>query len=160
MPTLKFKIRDVEFEYVGNEDEIVSFVNRFLSVSAMFLGEQKEAPQGAKPLTIIGTESEDLVDLPKPADKEVIAYITSKPDFAHHLFEVQKHFYGRTFKSRGKAQRMYHRTARQLREIRKAIEKKYDGKFSKKLGSGGLKYFAFEKSPKVSWGDLEKTKED
>ena len=155
MPTLRFKIRDVEFEYVGDEDEIVSFVNRFLSVSAMLLGEPREVTPMATPSAIIGKESEESVDLPIPSDKEVIAYIVSKPDFAHHLFEIQKHFYGRMFKSRGPTQRMYHRTARQLRAVRERIEKEYEGRFVEKLGSKGLKRFTFKK---LDWGDIGKTK--
>lgn len=158
MPILKFKIKGVEFEYVGDQGEIISFVNRFLGGSVALPVKPERSSSAISPSVIVSAESEDLVDLPAPSDKEVVAYVTSKPEFRHTLFDVQKQFFGTTFKSRGKTKRMYHRTARQLRAIRELIEKEFEGKFVETLGAKGLKEFVFKKSyTKSGWGDIKKS---
>lgn len=147
MPTLKFTIKGVEFEYIGEEDEIVSFINRFLGESMMPHVQAKPVSPATSPSAIVSTETRKMIDIPAPKDEDVIAYITSKPDFSHDLFEVQKHFFGRTFKSRGTSKRMYHRTARQLRLIRRTIEEQHKGRFIETKGSErGLKRFVFKKT--------------
>lgn len=159
MPTLRFKIKGVEFEYIGEEDEIVSFVNRFLSESIALPVESKQLSP-TTPSVIFGTESKEILDEPAPPDEDLIKYITSKPDFAHDLFEIQEHFFGMHFSSRDKkTQRMYHRTARQLRLVRQLIEKKYEGKFIETKGTRlrGLKRFVFKKSPVTAWGQIGKS---
>lgn len=147
MPTLKFTIKGVEFQYVGDQDEVVSFIKRFLSESVTLPAQAKQV----SPKTSIFTQRigpEEIIDKPIPSDEKVIEYITSKPDFSHDLFDVQTYFFGITFKSRGKEQRMYHRTARQLRMVRQVIEKQHDGKFKAVKGAKrGLKRFVFKKSP-------------
>lgn len=44
---------------------------------------------------------------------------------------------------------MYHKTARQVRKIRKKIEKETGGKFDATIGEGGVKEFFFKKKPEV-----------
>jgi hypothetical protein len=146
MPTLKFKIKGVEFEFLGKEDEIVNFVNRFLGGSVKLPVELEHNSLMATPSAIVSPETKQLIDLSTPSNKEVTAYVTSKPEFSHNLFEIQQHFFGRTFKSRGNGKRMYHRTARQLRMVRKSIEKQFKGEFTETLGAKGLKRFVFRKS--------------
>ncbi len=100
------------------------------------------SPLASEPSIIV---SPDVVDMPAHPDDKVIDYITSKPDFSHDLLEVQRFFFGQVFKSRGKTKRMYHRTARQLRMVRKIIESRYEGVFVSRLGSDGVKRFVFKK---------------
>ena len=153
MATLKFKIKGVEFEYVGQEDEIISFINRFLGESITFPVQAKQV----SPTATQRTTQKEMIDYPSPPDKEIIEYITSKPNFSHNLFEIQNHFFGQTFKSRGPSKRMYHRTSRQMRLIRRTIEEQYNGKFIETKGPGkGLKRFIFKKSTTSAWDEIGK----
>lgn len=147
MPTLKFTIKGVPFEYVGNQHEIIDFINGFLGGSIVLPAQAKPTTPSLQSVTLkTEADVEEMIDVPAPLDEEVERYITSKPDFSHNLFEVQRIFFGKTFTSRGNTKRMYHRTARQLRLIRKQIEKEYKGKFIEETGEHGLKQFTFKKS--------------
>lgn len=91
------------------------------------------------------TLSEPMIDLPSPSDNEVKAYLLSKPSFSHDLFDVQEHFFGRRFVSRGSEARMYNRTIHQLRVVRRAIEEEKHGRFKETHGEiRGQKRYVFE----------------
>ncbi len=146
MPTLKFTIHGVVFEYIGEESELVSFLNKFLSGSIPSSTQMKPILPNATPTIMQKAKEEKMIDIPTPSDEEVINYITSEPSLSHDLFEVQRHFFKRTFMSRGNEKRMYHRTARQLRLIRKQIEKSHGGRFIATKGAKkGLKRYIFKK---------------
>jgi hypothetical protein len=143
MPALKFTIKGVEFEYIGEEAEIMSFINRFLGVSTT--APIQKTLNVRKPHRSI--EHEPAIDLPLPSDEEVMNYILSKKDYIHDSREVQQHFFGQTFMSRGKWQRMYYKTTVQLRTVRETIEKQQKGKFEERpSGERNLKRFVFKKA--------------
>jgi hypothetical protein len=149
MPTLKFTIKGVEFQYEAEEEQILRFINRFRAGDVTM-------PIQTKPILRSQVEAsqeettQKVVDLDLPTDDEVIKYITSKPKFSHDLFEVQRAFFNQTFKSRGVERRMYHRTARQLRLVRQFIEEKFNGKFmEEKSDTPGMKRFVFQPSSTI-----------
>jgi hypothetical protein len=166
LPTLKFRIKGVEFEFIGEQEEIMAFINRFMYEGAS-LDEnrtpnliQREDVEGLSTSTNVQTlrkkpVSKDgvmplpvkLTDMPLPSIDAVINYILQKPLYKHDLPEIQMKFFGRVFQSRGADQRMWHRTARQLKMAREIIEKRFGGKF--KEGSAGernLKQYTFASS--------------
>ena len=156
MAKLRFKIQGVEFEYIGDDYEIERFVHRLLSRGIQFPPAQTRLPESElirlppKPVP----QTKQQLDLKTPPDDEVMKYIMSKPNYAHDLFEVQEHFFGRTFSSRGNTTRMYHRTADQLRMVRDAIADSEDGMWKSVLGSGRRKVFTFvKKSPTFATKD-------
>jgi len=143
MPTLKFAIKGIEFQYIGEQHEITNFINTFLGQT--MLPEHKELNVVRKTRLTTKDSEQGMIDLPLPQDADIIRYITSKDQYGYDLLEIQKHFFGKTFSSRGNGKRMYHRTARQLREIREAIEKQYKGKFEEvPSGKRNLKRFVFK----------------
>lgn len=145
MGSLKFRIKGVEFQYDGEPEELMAFINRFLSeneesheyVAPKFPRKEKAKMENIEPIKI--------ANLPLPNDADIVKYITSKPNFTHDLLEIQRKFYGKIFSSRGKEQRMYHKTARQLRAIREIIERQYKGEFiDEPAGQRNLKRFSFK----------------
>jgi len=171
MPILKFTIKGVEFQYIGEQDEIMAFISRFTSAKIGSIEDRVQlvGPEESRRLDEMVKSAKEklklenqavspleLTELPLPPDEAVISYITSKPQFEHHLLEIQRKFFGRVFSSRGKDQRMYHRTARHLRLIRDAIEMRYNGKFKEKpAGIRNLKCFTFVKNPVLPQVTLE-----
>ncbi|HSV49929.1 MAG TPA: hypothetical protein VLH35_06395, partial [Candidatus Acidoferrales bacterium] len=88
-----------------------------------------------------------LVDL--PSNESLMDYIMSKPDYTHDITDIQQHFFGRKFKSRGETQLMYHRMNRQLTEIRAQIEKNQDGIFNPFPIEKNLIQYVFKKRQKT-----------
>ena len=148
MASLKFTIKGVEFQFEGTEQEVLRFINQFFGASMSL-------PEHA-PIAFEKTNAEETtrkvdkpkaIELPLPSDNELINYITSKPQFSHDILEIQDHFFGRRFSSRGADQRMYHRIARKLRSVRALIEKQWDGNFKQVPSEQrNLKRFTFEKN--------------
>lgn len=151
MGKLKFKIAGVEYEYEGDLMEIIPFIQRvsgYLSSSQTRLA--SEAQLATATLSQSQLTKRGALDLPLPSDESVKRYILDKPDFRHTLFDVQAHFFGTKFKSRGESRRMYHRTAKQLRKIRKEIEEEHKGDFQEIFAEGGVKQFIFRKRADIS----------
>jgi len=148
MPTLKFKAKGVEFEYIGEQDELVSFLNKFLSGSMALSNQAQPVTPTVAPTTTHRIDKEGMIDFSLPPMEKVLEYVTSKPDFTHDLVEIQKHFFARKFESRREGKRMYHKTRRQLSLVRKTIEEKYNGKFTETKGSKrGMKRYIFKREP-------------
>lgn len=141
MPRLRFTVKDIEFEYIGDQKDIIDFI-RALWDTQFGVTSLKEI--ATKP-SVVPTKS--LTNL--PSDYEVLQYIIQKPDFKHTLFDVQEHFFGKQFKSRGPTMNMYIRTSTQLKRVHKKIEKEYTGKFESKIGKGRRKYYSFKKEQYV-----------
>lgn len=150
MPTLKFRFEGLDFEYVGNNDEIRDFIHTFLG-QTMHLPEHQTVTVTRKSRMVIKEkEEEGLINVPLPSDDKVMEFIQSKQNFAHNIEEMQKQFFGKTFSSRGNSQRMYHRTARQLGIVREKLEKRFEGKFvSESTGVRNLRRYVFKPSQKV-----------
>jgi len=150
MPTLKFTIKSVEFQYIGSEDEITNFISHFIDETMTIQATRAMVqPTGRTRKTVAEeAKSQITIELPLHSEKEVMEYVVSKPQFSHDLFEVQEHFYGRKFTSRKDGVKMYHKTLRQLKMIRKKIEEQYAGQFKVLKGEQrGQKRFVFERSP-------------
>jgi hypothetical protein len=150
MPALKFRFEGLDFEYVGNNDEIRDFIHTFLG-QTMHLPEHQTATITRNSRIVIKEkEDEGLINVPLPSDEMVMDFLESKKDFAHNIEEIQAHFFGKTFGSRGNSQRMYHRTARQLSMVREKLEKQFEGKFmSESTGVRNLRRYVFKPSQKV-----------
>jgi hypothetical protein len=167
MPALKFTIRGVEFQFIGEQDEITAFLNRFI-------GENPNSSEHGSPYRVRTLKKTDLEpietptelvfrsdseqveplkisDWPLPDDDAIINYIISKPQYIHDLLEIQEKFFGKVFHSRGKDARMYHRTARQLECVRGIIEKRFNGTFKgESAGKRNLRRFVFVKTATIS----------
>lgn len=177
MPTLKFTIKGVEFQFIGEQGEITAFINRFMYEGAS-LHEGQTKPQTLKdantsisssiqlpPRRIAKLTPETptaepfkLTDLPLPNIEAVINYIMQKPSYEHTLPELQKKFYGRVYKSRGNEQRMWHRTSRQLKMAREVIEARIGGKFKEEsAGERNLKQYIFVPNQAVLITDEQRT---
>lgn len=152
MAKLKFKKGGIEFELIGEPWEIESFVQRIFSSEAQIAPSQRRltpktvlTEPGPYPLSQSGFTKVGELKRELPTDRRVLRYVLSKPNFGHNLFEVQEEFFGARFKSRGETRHMYHKTARQLRRIRKKIETEEKGKFEEIFGEGGVKQFVFRR---------------
>jgi len=150
MPTLKFSFQGLDFEYIGNNDEIRDFIHAFLG-QTMHLPEHQTATVTRKSRIVIKEkEDEGMINVPLPSDDKVMEFIQTKDNFAHDIEEVQRQFFGKTFSSRGNSQRMYHRTARQLIMVREKLEKRFEGKFvQESTGIRNLRRYVFKPSQKV-----------
>jgi hypothetical protein len=151
MGKLIFKIHGIEFEYIGEPLEIERFIQRLVAGAIQLSPSQTRlTPETDKLLTshpqVTFSETSKL-KRSLPSDKEVKKYIMSKPMFKHTLFDIQEFFFGTKFKSRGETKTMYHKTARQVRGIRKEIEREYGGEFKEAFAEGGIKEFVFKKNP-------------
>ncbi len=149
---LKFRYKGFEYEYDGDPLDLLPFIQQLQSLGGEPDASQtKLTPETQSTSSKVVSPSEiefaeqDQIDYPTMPDETVKQYIMSKPAYQHNLFEIQEHFYQRTFKSRGETQRMYHRTAKQLRKIRKEIASEQQGKFIEAFGEGGIKRFMFKK---------------
>jgi len=166
MPSLKFSIRGVQYEYIGGQEEIIAFLERFADQGAhptehkmtqriaeehgIESSSQRSSQMNPTQRTKPETEPIKITDLPLPDDETVMNYILSKPQYTHDLVEIQQKFFSRTFQSRGKDQRMYHRTARQLELVRKTIEKRFGGTFKgEPAGKRNLRRFIFVKTATI-----------
>ena len=150
MPTLKFRFEGLDFEYVGNNAEIKDFIHSFIG-QTMHLPEHEEARITRKSRIVIKEKADaDTINVPLPSDEAIMQSIESKKDFAHDITDFQKEFFGKVFSSRGNEQRMYHRTARQLKIVREKLEQKHQGKFEKQsTGIRNLRRYIFKPSQKV-----------
>jgi len=135
MGTLKFRKGEIEFEYSGEPEDIKRLIEGLTHPQSQIAehaihssaGGHKELEAAEQPL-FFQEKNRLLVDL--PSSDEIKKYILSHPDFAHDIMDVQRHFFGRTFKARGETQLMYHRTNKQLREVRAQIEREQNGYFA------------------------------
>ena len=147
MAKLRFKIQGVEFEYVGDDYEIERFIHRLLtrglpmSPTQTLLPESKSIPTTTQPVYI--PSPDEQIDLETPPDSEIADYIMSKQNYAHEIFEVQDHYFGKTFPSRGNTRRIYQRTAEQLRRVRRKIAETQNGTWKSILGAGRRKRWKF-----------------
>jgi hypothetical protein len=143
MPTLKFRFEGLDFEYIGSNDEIRDFIHTFIG-QTMNAPEHKEM-KARKARLVFEEDGEDVINVPLLPDEKVMEFLESKDEFTHDLTDVQKALYGRVFSSRGNGQRMYHRTANQLRVVREKLEKKHRGKFEPMpTGIRNLKKYVFK----------------
>jgi hypothetical protein len=147
MVKLKFTIKGIEFEYEGEPLEVQTFFQRLMNGQQIPM--DKLSPHEA-PLTQDKPSKRKIVDITLKPDTKIKEYIISKPNYKHTLFEIQEQFYGTKFKSRGETGRMYHKTSKQLKRVRKEIETEQKGKFQEVLGEDGTKRFTFEKSQQVT----------
>ena len=154
---LRFKVAGIEYEYDGDPIDLVPFIQQLQTLAGNFDASQtKLTVETPSTLTAVVPPAQSKfaehgkLDVPSKPDMLVKRYIMSKPDYRHTLFEVQNHFFGRTFKSRGQTQRMYHRTAKQVRKIRKEIETEERGVFEEVFAEGGVKQFVFRKKADIS----------
>ena len=154
MTTLRFTIKGVEFEFIGEQDEVIAFINRFMYEDASLHGDQTKprTSRDAIPLpprrtlkpTPDITRHLGITNLPLVDNEAIISYITQKPSYEHTLPEIQRKFYGKVFSSRGSEQGFWHRTSRQLKIVRETIEKRFGGRFKEgSAGARNLKKYTF-----------------
>lgn len=134
MGVLKFKKNGIEFEYIGEPLEIEQLVQRLTTIASLNTPAQQHFPLLSEPLVQAKnkqspTRVRPSITRPLPSNEDVKRYILSKPDYEHDITDIQRHFFGTNFKSRGETGVMYHRTARQVIEVRALIEKEQDGEF-------------------------------
>ena len=147
MPKMRYRAQDgVEFEFEGEPEEIMKL---YQLTTGRPIHTVSPKPEKEKP-----TEK-PMFNL--PSDKEVEDYIKSKPNYQHDMFEVQRHFLGRKLLSRGSTAHIYHRITRQLRAIRKKIEKEEGGEFKEEFTKGGLKRYTFKKEEVILAIPVDKT---
>jgi hypothetical protein len=127
----------IEFTFEGQEDEVLRLYYRITDRNPQ-LQQQVET---TKPTPRI------RVDMPR--DQEVEAFIKSKPGYEHDLHLVQNEFFGRTFSSRGADAPMYHRTNRQLTQIRRKIENEEKRKFETEVIDRNFKRYRMVKLFKI-----------
>jgi hypothetical protein len=160
MGVLRFKKGGIEFEYVGETTEIEGLINRLTTI---------EGANEPTQTRLINSASNNLASsiaihrklveepvyprarirasaFPLFPDSDVKSYIKSKPEYRHNLLEIQEHFYGKTFKSRGDTAAMYHKTSRQLVEVRRQIEREENGVFAPESVTGNLLEYPFKRN--------------
>ncbi|WP_309492655.1 hypothetical protein [Candidatus Hecatella orcuttiae] len=139
---LRFKVKGVFFECVGTPPEINEVIKRL--VGGKYLVES--LPSGGPPSPPEAEPSEEI-DLKEkiPQQKNLILYITSKPNFEHNIFEIQERFFGQRFDSRGSQAKKYNALYRRLVRAREKIEEEYGGRFESRWvrGEGGELYKSF-----------------
>jgi hypothetical protein len=157
--TLKFKKGGMEFEYVGEPQEIEILINRLSGIDgANALTQTRLFTTGANTptpstVTIVSVPQRlsqttaytrariSAINLPLFPDVEVKAFLKTKSAYRHTLAEVQEHFFGKKFGSRGESASMYHRTSRQLVDVRRLIENEENGIFRPEdLGANVIEY--------------------
>ena len=148
MLKLTFTYKGRQWQIEGEEDQLVSFLSSFpegeTRIGSFKPISMEEKPQHKAQPSHKAT-SETIIDIPSPSNEEVKAYLLSKPNFTHDLFEIQEHFFERRFVSRGVEARMYNRTIHQLKEVRHEIEEEKHGKFKEIKGDiKGQKRYVFE----------------
>jgi len=142
LATLRFKIKDIVFEYIGEHKDMIQFIQELMA-SPFDITVTPIQPQEAHK---ISTKEMSL-----PSNEDVLAYIVSRPNYQHTLYDVQKHFFGRAFITTDKETLgMYFKTMKQVKEVRNEIEKRYHGKFEKKRGKGRLDYYTFKQEEKLT----------
>lgn len=148
MPTLKFKIKDFEFEYIGEHGDMVKFIQTLMAGSFNITSLEKTSHRA----TSIRSQEQPIItpkNMSLPPFDDVLSFIISRHNYLHTLYDVQKNFFGRTFTTTDKgAIGMYLKTMNQLKEVRAEIEKRYGGKFEKKRGKGRLDYYTFKQEQK------------
>jgi hypothetical protein len=156
MLKLTFTYKGRQWQLEGEDQQIINFLSSFPE-GTLELGAQTETSfdpprlQSHSRTPHKSTAKTAMIEQPLRSDEEVKQYLLSRPDYNHVLFEVQQHFFKRTFTSRGEESRMYHRTIRQLREVRQAIAKERHGEFREVKGNiRGQKRYVFEPLPSIS----------
>lgn len=94
---------------------------------------------------LIETPLQEPQKLKFPPKEEIKNYILGKPDFEHTSREIQEHFFGFTFTSRGEYKREFLRLAELLRQVRREIAQKHNGTWQEDwhYGDGKNKYKVF-----------------
>lgn len=154
MLKLTFTYKGRQWQLEGEDQQIVSFLASFPEGTIKPYTQLDSSPDASFDPPRLPSRSGTahrtaakivMIDQQLPSNEEIKEYLLTKPNFAHDLFDVQKRFFGRIFTSRREEQRMYHRTIRQLREIRRAIEQEQHGKFKEIKGEiRGQKRYVFE----------------
>jgi hypothetical protein len=157
--TLKFKKGGMEFEYVEEPQEIEILINRLAGIETTNTPAQKKlfngtenvqtvvsAPMRLSSVPVYTRARISVINLPLFPDDEVKAYIKSKPEYRHTLAEIQERFFGKAFKSRGDTSSMYHRTSRQLVDVRRLIEREENGYFDPQDLGGNVIEYQFKKN--------------
>lgn len=82
-----------------------------------------------------------------PPINEVKKYILTQPNFAHTLFDLQNHFYGKEFHPSDRTEKeMYHKTFRQAARVRSKIEIEKGGTFIVNVGKNRKNEYVFLKA--------------
>jgi hypothetical protein len=100
------------------------------------------------------TKRETSIRVNMPTNQEVEAFIKSKPNYEHDLRMVQNEFFGRTLSSRGPTKSMYHRTNKQLANVRKKIEKEEGRNFKEQILDQNVKRYRIEPIQQLSIENL------
>ena len=158
MLKLIFTYKGRQWQIEGEDQQIISFIASFPEGTAE-INHSQPVSMGEKPRYKVKsshTETpQSMIDEPLRSMGEVVQYLLNKPAFSHDLFEVQEHFYGRKFTSRGTEARMYNRTIHQLREARKMIERAKGGTFKETRGEiRGQKRYVFESGQPIEKEEL------
>jgi len=128
---------------------MIQFIQELMVTPFSIVSLEKTSTKTPNPVYIKPHEERFRSTILMPSNEDVLQYITSKLDFKHTTFDVQEHFYGQQFSSRGKTQSMYLRTIKQLKDVRKEIEKRFGGKFEEIRGKKRLTYYTFKKEIQV-----------
>lgn len=146
MPTLKFKIKDFEFEYIGEHQDMIKFIQELMASPSNVNILATTPTKSLNPKFILPEHAEKNLKITLPSNESVLQYITSQPDYKHTLFAVQEHFFNQIFRSRGNTINAYMRTKTQLDRVHKEIEKQFNGRFEKERGKKRLFCYTFKKA--------------
>lgn len=150
MPSLKFRIKDFEFEYIGEHEEMVKFIQELMASPSNVNILPTTSTKSLNPKPIHFERATTSLQVSLPSDEAVLEYIISQPSYEHTLFEIQKHFFHQTFPSRGATLSMYLKMAKQLRHVQGEIERRFKGRFERKRGKLRLNYYVFKKDEGTS----------
>jgi hypothetical protein len=152
MPTLRFILNGQEVEATLTMDEFIQlFSTGTKRRSPVQISSGPEQIAGLVKAQMEKKNVAKMLEQELHPNDEVKQYILSNaPQYRHTLFDVQTHFYGREFISRGPTKKMYHKTFRQLQLIRQEIEREQKGKFVTEVGDNRINQYVFQKTQQTA----------
>jgi len=144
---LSFYIDGHPVEFEGTVEEVASFL-KMVQAQKIPLATSEEERKRAQLLT------EEKAEIKKvkenlPSVEQVKRYILSQPDYRHSTFDIQRHFFGRTFKARGPSEGLYHEFLYLATDARQLIEREQSGRFEYSLEMGRHKVYRWVPEPKT-----------
>jgi hypothetical protein len=136
---LSFFIDGHPVEFEGTVDEVTDFLKTIQKQKIPLATSEEERKQTEYLVTEKAEVKKAKQNL--PSVEKVKQYILSLPSYKHTTFDVQEHFFGRTFKARGVTEGLYHEFLRLVTEARQQIEREKSGSFDFILESGRHKVY-------------------
>lgn len=142
MAKLTFHVNDELVEFEGTVEEVTAFLKTIQKEHISLVSDEEHRRR----LEELARDKAEVENAKKslPTIKAVKAFILSQPEYRHTTFEVEKHFFGRTFKARGVSEGLYHEFLHITTEARRQIEREHNGKFNYELELGRHKVYTWK----------------